>query len=95
MSNFIKFGKGECPICHGAEKRCNYVESTNESGGTTKLIFCKGTTNAPTYIFRGNAPQTGIGMWAYLPDLEAWKDSKNNKVSQEKYWQEKRNREKR
>ncbi len=95
MSNFIKFGKGECPICHGAEKRCNYVESTNESGGTSKLIFCKGTTNDPNYIFRGNAQQTGIGMWAYLPDLEAWKDSKNNKVSQEKYLQEKRNREKR
>ncbi len=28
-------------------------------------------------------------MWAYLPDVEAWKDSHKNKVSQEKYLQEK------
>ena len=95
MSNFIKFRRGECPICHGSQKRCNYVESKNESDFTSKLIFCKGTTNDPNYIFRGSAQQTGIGMWAYVPDLEAWRDSKKNKVSQEKYLQEKRDREKR
>ena len=89
MSDFIKFRRGECPICLGAEKRCNYIETENEYGFTSKLIFCKGTTNDPNYIFRGNAQQTSIGMWAYQPDVAAWKDSKKNKVSQEKYLQEK------
>ncbi len=89
MSDFIKFRRGECPICKGAEKRCNYIETENEYGFTSKLIFCKGTTNDPNYIFRGTAQQTGFGMWAYLPDVEAWKDSKKNKLSQEKYLQEK------
>ena len=92
MSDFIKFRRGECPICLGAEKRCNYIETENEYGFTSKLIFCKGTTNDPNYIFRGNAQQTGIGMWAYQPDVEAWQDSSKNQLSQEKYLQEKESR---
>ena len=93
MSNFIKFRKGECPICQGAEKRCNYVELISNTGYISRLIFCKGTTNDPNYAHRGYAQQTGIGMWSYVPDTENWKDSQNIYVSQEQYLAEKRKRE--
>ena len=76
-SNFIKFNRGECPICLGQHSRCNYLPS-DEDHYTPKLIFCKGTTNDSNYIFRGHAEITGFGMWALTSEAEKWKTQKLN-----------------
>jgi len=65
MKGFTPLKRGECPICNGAKKDCR--EST-----TSKMLFCRESSAAPSrYIFRG-CDKWGFGMWQPSEEAEAF-----------------------
>jgi hypothetical protein len=76
-SGWIRFTRGDCPVCGGERKDCR-------QSSETKLIHCRSTTANPIdYIERGTDRQ-GFTMWVYKPDAEAWTDEKRQERIAEK-----------
>ncbi len=56
LGRFVKFKKGDCPICYGAHSRCKAKD---------ELVFCGADTSAPGW---DNLGPTKNGTWfKYLP----------------------------
>lgn len=76
MSNWIRFNRGNCPVCNGLRKDCRQNTETN-------LVHCRSSeANPPDWIFRGE-DAWGFGIWAYAPDAEAWTQEKREEWRRE------------
>ena len=84
MSNWIRFNRGDCPVCNGLRKDCRQNTETN-------LVHCRSIdANSPDWIFRGE-DAWGFGMWAYAADAEAWTQEKH----EEWQWEQEAKKQKR
>ena len=76
MSNWIRFNRGNCPVCNGLRKDCRQNTETN-------LVHCRSTdAHPPDWIFKGE-DAWGFGMWAYAPDAEAWREERHEEWRRE------------
>lgn len=76
MSNWIRFNRGDCPVCNGLRKDCRQNTETN-------LVHCRSTEANPSdWIFRGQ-DAWGFGIWAYAADTEAWTEEKREEWRRE------------
>lgn len=63
LGDWIRFKRGECPICQGARKDCRQNTKTH-------LIHCRDTAaNPPDYLFRGE-DALGFGLWIHQTDIQ-------------------------
>ena len=63
LSDWIRFKRGDCPVCQGAKKDCRQNQKTT-------LIHCRDISANPIdYVFRGQ-DTLGFGMWAYNSTLD-------------------------
>ena len=76
MSNWIRFNRGNCPVCQGLRKDCRQNTETN-------LVHCRSVeANPPGWISRGQ-DAWGFGMWTYAPDAEAWTEERREEWRRE------------
>ena len=76
MSNWIRFNRGNCPVCQGLRKDCRQNTETN-------LVHCRSVeANPPGYVFRGE-DALGFRIWAYAPDAEAWTEERREEWRRE------------
>jgi hypothetical protein len=74
--SWIRFNRGNCPVCSGARKDCRQDPYTS-------LVHCRSAeANPPDWIFRGQ-DAWGFGMWAYAPDAEAWTEERREEWRRE------------
>ena len=77
LSDWIRFKRGDCPVCQGAKKDCR-------QNNKTSLIHCRDTSANPIdYVFRGQ-DALGFGMWAYKADAQQWSQERREQWQKEK-----------
>jgi hypothetical protein len=77
LSDWIRFKRGDCPVCQGAKKDCRQNQKT-------LLIHCRDISANPIdYVFRGQ-DALGFGMWAYKADAQQWNQEQREQWQKEK-----------
>ncbi|MFM7574968.1 MAG: hypothetical protein ACKO4S_17860, partial [Snowella sp.] len=77
LSDWIRFKRGDCPVCQGAKKDCR-------QNNKTSLIHCRDTSANPIdYVFRGQ-DALGFGMWAYKADAQQWNQEQREQWQRER-----------
>jgi hypothetical protein len=76
MSNWIRFNRGNCPVCSGARRDCRQNQDSS-------LVHCRSASaNPPDWILRGE-DAWGFGIWAYAADAEAWTEERREEWRRE------------
>ena len=77
LSDWIRFKRGDCPVCQGAKKDCRQNQKTT-------LIHCRDISANPIdYVFRGQ-DALGFGMWIYKPDAQQWNQERRGQWQRER-----------
>lgn len=77
LSDWIRFKRGNCPVCNGAKKDCRQNQKTT-------LIHCRDISANPLdYVFRGQ-DALGFGMWIYKPNAQQWNQERREQWQRER-----------